>query len=317
MRRKTEIEAKRKISNHSGEPAITQSYQAFRPLALTALAMGAFAGNSLLCRAALTNTTIDPASFTVIRLVSGAAFLSLLVVWHRKSMAGAGSWCSATLLFLYAAAFSYAYVNLSAATGALLLFGAVQVTMIGIGMIRGERLNPGQVVGAVLALAGLIGLLLPGITAPEPIGAGLMIAAGIAWGGYSLRGRHATDATLATTGNFIRTLPLAALLMLLAYGSLSIDATGILLAIASGALASGLGYALWYAALPNLRASSAATVQLSVPVITALAGALLLSEPISQRLAIASFATLGGIAMVIHYGRARSIAKTEPPENGK
>ncbi|PCO04834.1 EamA family transporter [Microbulbifer flavimaris] len=279
--------------------------------------MCAFAGNSLLCRAALANTTIDPASFTAIRLASGAAFLSLLVAWQRKSISGAGSWCSATLLFLYAAAFSYAYISLSAATGALLLFGAVQITMIGVGFSRGERLTAGQVTGAALALAGLIGLLLPGITAPEPLGAMLMVAAGIAWGGYSLRGRHATDATLATTGNFIRTLPLAALLMLLASGSLSIDATGTLLAIASGALASGLGYALWYAALPYLRASSAATVQLSVPVITALAGALLLSEPISLRLAIASIVTLGGIAMVIHYGRARSIPNTEPPQNDK
>lgn len=294
----------RHLYSMGGFATITRSDSPGRILILTALAMAAFAGNSLLCRAALLHTAIDPASFTAIRLLSGAVFLYLLVLLRREdTKEKAGSWGSALLLFLYAAAFSFAYISLSAATGALLLFGAVQVTMIGIGVLSGEKLRTTQLIGISLALAGLVGLLLPGITAPAPQGAALMVLAGAAWGGYSLRGRGAGNPTLVTSGNFVRTLPLVALLVLGTLDHLAVDAAGIALAIASGALASGLGYALWYAALPHLRASSAATVQLSVPVITAVAGALLLSEPITLRLVVASLAILGGIAMVIHSGR--------------
>lgn len=270
---------------------------------LTALALLAFAGNSLLCRAALRDTAIDPASFTLLRIVAGALVLALLVGLRAPAQLRAGSWTSAAALFAYAIAFSYAYIGLSAGTGALILFGAVQASMLGWALLRGERFGAVQSLGLVLAIAGLIGLLLPGLSAP-PFGAALlMLLAGIAWGVYSLRGRGAGDPTAVTAGNFLRAVPMAgaaiAIALLLAPDAMQIDAPGSLYAIASGALTSGLGYAIWYRALPQLRASTAATVQLSVPVITAVAGVLLLSEPVSLRLVLASIAVLGGVALVV------------------
>lgn len=270
---------------------------------LTALALLAFAGNSLLCRAALRDTAIDPASFTLLRIVAGALVLALLVGLRAPAQLRAGSWTSAAALFAYAIAFSYAYIGLSAGTGALILFGAVQASMLGWALLRGERFGAVQTLGFALAIAGLIGLLLPGLSAP-PFGAALlMLLAGIAWGVYSLRGRGAGDPTAVTAGNFLRAVPMAvaalALALLLAPDAMQIDAPGSLYAIASGALTSGLGYAIWYRALPQLRASTAATVQLSVPVITAVAGVLLLSEPVSLRLVLASIAVLGGVALVV------------------
>lgn len=270
---------------------------------LTALALLAFAGNSLLCRAALRDTAIDPASFTLLRIVSGALVLALLVGLRAPAQLRAGSWTSAAALFAYAIAFSYAYIGLSAGTGALILFGAVQASMLGWALLRGERFGAVQTLGFVLAIAGLIGLLLPGLSAP-PLGAALlMLLAGVAWGVYSLRGRGAGDPTAVTAGNFLRAVPMAgaaiAIALLLAPDAMQIDAPGSLYAIASGALTSGLGYAIWYRALPQLRASTAATVQLSVPVITAVAGVLLLSEPLSPRLVLASIAVLGGVALVV------------------
>lgn len=270
---------------------------------LTVLALLAFAGNSLLCRAALRDTAIDPASFTLLRIVAGALVLALLVGLRAPAQLRAGSWTSAAALFAYAIAFSYAYIGLSAGTGALILFGAVQASMLGWALLRGERFGAVQSLGLVLAIAGLIGLLLPGLSAP-PLGAALlMLLAGIAWGVYSLRGRGAGDPTAVTAGNFLRAVPMAgaaiAIALLLAPDAMQIDAPGSLYAIASGALTSGLGYALWYRALPQLRASTAATVQLSVPVITAVAGVLLLSEPVSLRLVLASIAVLGGVALVV------------------
>lgn len=268
-------------------------------LALTLLAMTAFAGNSLLCRAALKDSAIDAASFTSLRLLSGALVLWLFLQARRPPRPLSGDWQSALALFVYAAAFSFAYLDLTAATGALLLFGAVQVTMIGYGLWRGERLVPRQSAGVILAIGGLLALLLPGATAPPLPAAALMLCAGIAWGIYSLRGKGATDAIAATAGNFARSVPLALLLSLLALGGFSADRTGALYALLSGALASAAGYAVWYRALRGLSATSAATVQLSVPVITAAGGILLLGESLTLHLLFTSAAILGGIALVV------------------
>lgn len=266
---------------------------------LTSLAMLAFAGNSLLCRVALKSTAIDAASFTTIRLLSGAATLWLIVHISRRASGGRGSWPAALALFVYAAGFSYAYVNLTAAAGALLLFAAVQATMIGHGLWTGERLRRLQFIGLVLALGGLVSLLLPGLAAPPLPASLLMLLAGAAWGVYSLRGRGAGDPLRITAGNFLRAVPVAIALSVLMHESASLDSAGLWCAVASGALASGIGYAIWYTALPALQATSAATVQLSVPVIAALGGVVFLGEAITLRLLLASAAVLGGIALVI------------------
>ena len=267
--------------------------------------MLAFAGNSLLCRAALAHHHIDASSFTAIRLVSGALVLWLILQVRGQAGDSKGSWWSAVALFVYAAGFSYAYMNLSAATGALLLFGAVQTTMIGYGIRVGERLQYLQLAGLAVALAGLVGLLLPGVTAPPVRSSLLMLAAGVAWGVYSLRGRGSGDPLGVTAGNFLRAVPLAIVMSAVTVTGISIDADGFGYALASGALTSGLGYAIWYMALPALKATNAATVQLSVPVIAALGGVLLLGEYLSLRLVLASVAILGGIALVIVQKRAR------------
>ena len=282
-----------------------------RTALLVSVAMLAFAGNSLLCRMALKHTSIDPASFTAVRLLSGACMLWLVVRLQQGSRApakpgvwGAGNWWSAGALFLYAATFSFAYVNVSAATGALLLFGSVQATMIGYGVYHGERLRAPQLVGMALALAGLTALMLPGLAAPPLASALSMVLSGVAWAVYSLRGKRlqgqgASSPTQVTAGNFLRAVPMALGLGLLMLGDGSYDRHGLLLAGLSGALASGLGYAIWYHALPALKATQAATVQLSVPVIAALGGVLLLGEAVTVQLALASCAILGGIALVI------------------
>ena len=270
-----------------------------RLITWTSLALLAFAGNSLLCRAALQHTPIDAATFTTIRLISGALTLWLLVQLTRRGVTGRGSWPSALALFAYAAAFSFAYVSLPAGTGALLLFGSVQTGMIGWGLVKGERFKFVQWIGLALALAGLVGLLLPGLSAPPLSAALLMITAGLAWAVYSLRGKGAGDALRVTAGNFMRTVPVVLSMSLLFMGSAQVDTTGALYAIASGAITSGIGYAIWYAALPHLKATSAATLQLSVPVIAAVGGILWLGEPLTLRLLLASVAILGGIALVI------------------
>ena len=310
---------------------------------LTLLAMIAFAGNSLLCRLALKHTAIDAASFTTVRLVSASVVLCLLAggargdwrdgwkapwqaCWH-----GGGNWPSAFALFAYAAGFSFAYVTLPAATGALLLFGAVQATMIGYGLWAGERLRPLQLVGLVVALGGLVALMLPGLAVPQATNAALsnaalsqvdlggsnlssadlssallMIGAGVAWGVYSLLGKAGPGSAsnagplAVTAGNFMRTVPLTLGLSLLMMSQMSLDGPGVAYGVMSGALTSGVGYAIWYRVLPALKATSAATVQLSVPVIAAAGGVVLLGEPISLRLVLASIAILAGIALVIH-----------------
>lgn len=277
-----------------------------RTVLLTTIAMTAFAGNSLLCRAALRDTDIDAATFTSVRLVSGALMLWLLLsVRGNRAPLKQGSWGSALALFVYAGAFSYAYGGLSAAMGALLLFGAVQATMISIGIVRGTRPHLWQWVGFVVAFSGLVGLLLPGLTAPPLFSSLLMISAGIAWGVYSLRAKGAGEPTAVTTGNFVRAVPMALALSLVMTASARIDLAGMGYAVASGAIASGMGYAIWYMALPLLQPTSAATVQLSVPVIAAIGGVLLLSEPLTLRLVIAGIAILGGIAIVIRGGEKK------------
>ena len=274
--------------------------------------MVAFASNSLLCRLALKHTSIDAASFTFIRIFSGAVALwfimrmrnaskfsnSSLVTGHL-SLSQSGNWPSALALFAYAAAFSFAYISLSAATGALLLFGAVQATMIIWGLRKGETLHLRQLFGLALALAGLIALLFPGLSAPPLGGAILMLVAGIAWGIYSLRGKGTSDAISATAGNFLRSVPLAAALSIAQLAWMHLDRAGVAYAVLSGAIASGVGYVIWYTALPGLKAASAATVQLSVPVLAAAGGILLLGEPLTLRFFLASIAVLGGIALVV------------------
>lgn len=271
------------------------------PLALAmlvALALLAFAGNSLLARVALRDGGMDPASFTGLRLAAGAVTLWLLARPRRSQAEGSG-WLSALALFAYAALFSLAYVRLEAGAGALLLFGAVQATMIGRGLATGERLGGWQWLGVALALAGLAGLLLPGLTAPPLAPSLLMLGAGVAWGAYSLRGRDAGDPLRTTAGNFLRTLPFALAFALVLLPQLRLDTPGLLAALASGALTSGVGYAIWYTALPSLRAASAATLQLCVPLLVALAGVALLDEPATLRLALAAAGILGGTYLVV------------------
>lgn len=270
-----------------------------RVAALTTLAMIAFAGNSVLGRAALEGTTIDAASYTGVRLASGALMLALLVSIKGGNPFHSGNWKSAFFLFAYAAAFSFAYLDLHTGIGALLLFGAVQATMISHGIWSGERLNRVQTIGFVLAFGGLVGLLLPGLTAPPLLASMLMLSAGVAWGIYSLRGKGVGDPLRSTAGNFIRTVPIALALSLFTLNDASVDGPGFWLAVCSGALTSGLGYAIWYAVLPELKSTHAATVQLSAPVIATLGGIAFLSEPLTLRLVLASVATLGGIALVI------------------
>ena len=261
--------------------------------------MIAFAGNSLLCRLALKQTGIDAASFTFIRIFSGAVALWLILAVRKGARGGDGNWPSALALFVYAAAFSFAYITLSAATGALLLFGAVQATMICWGLRGGERLRARQLTGLAFALGGLVVLLFPGLSAPPLRGSILMLSAGVAWGIYSLRGKRAGNPVSATAGNFLRAVPFAAILSIVLLPFARLDRAGVGYAVLSGALASGVGYVIWYTALPSLKAASAATVQLSVPVLAAAGGILLLGEPLTLRFLLASIAVLGGIALVV------------------
>ena len=266
---------------------------------LTLLTMIAFAGNSVLCRIALKHTGIDAASFTSIRLVSGAVVLWVIARFFRSSSRGRGNWLSAFALFAYAAGFSFAYISLTAATGALILFGAVQITMIGHGIWAGEQFHKQQFFGLVLAIGGLGGLLLPGLSAPPLVGSVLMLSAGVAWAVYSLRGKGTGNPIRVTAGNFLRAMLFTILLSVLLHSNANLEIDGVWYAIVSGAVASGLGYAIWYSVLPVLKVATAATVQLSVPVIAALGGIFFLGEPLTVRFVFASLAILGGIALVI------------------
>ena len=266
---------------------------------LAALAMTAFAANSLLCRMALVETDIDPASFTFWRLTSGALMLTLLVVMRNQKPLQEGNMASAIALFVYAAGFSFAYVSMTTGAGALLLFGAVQVTMISWGLFKGERMSALQWGGFLLALIGLILLLLPNAAVPQLSSALMMLAAGIAWGVYSLKGKGAKFPIEATAGNFIRATPLALVLLVIFWPGGEFHAEGMAYAVASGAIASALGYALWYSILVHIAAIKAATLQLSVPVLAVFAGWLFLDETVTLRIILSSLAVIGGVAMVI------------------
>jgi len=283
---------------------------------LTAVALLAFAGNSVLCRLALDTGQIDAGSFTVIRLVSGALALWVLLALRqgwRKSPPQAdvpasrerGHWCSAALLFTYAAAFSYAYLSLDTGVGALILFASVQFTMIGYGLWSGKQLSHLEWLGLGLALIGFVYLVYPDLTSPSFKGFVLMALAGMAWGGYSLMGKGAPDPTGKTARNFLYTAPFVAVLALASLNGAQITPRGVVLAMASGALASGLGYAVWYAALQNLGSTLASVSQLLVPVIAAIGGVLWVSEPLGLRLLVSGFLVLGGIFLVTVSPRLR------------
>lgn len=279
-----------------------------RLIVLVAIAMLAFAANSLLCRLALKTTGIDAGSFTSLRIISGALVLWLIVRLRGPASPTGGNWLAASALFVYAAGFSFAYIKLPTAVGALLLFCAVQVTMIGYGLWQGERLRGMQLIGFGMASAGLVSLLAPGLSAPPADSALLMLVAGVAWGVYSLQGKRLGNPTIASAGNFLRAVPFALALSLLTLPLSNLDSTGIAYALASGGLASGLGYALWYTTLPSLSATNAATIQLSVPVIAALGGIVFLGEAITLQLVLSSAGILGGIALVIGAKKATAPA---------
>jgi drug/metabolite transporter (DMT)-like permease len=268
---------------------------------LTAFALIAFAANSILCRMALGNGTIDPASFSTIRLVSGAVVLWLIVKAspNVKADKHSGSWWSASMLFLYAVAFSFAYVSLNAGMGALVLFGSVQATMITAGIIKGERPHILTWCGLLIALAGLVYLVLPGLEAPSFSGAALMTIAGFAWGVYSLRGLGVTNPVSVTADNFLRSVPLTVVVSLILLSALQLSLKGVLLACLSGGLTSGIGYVVWYAALRHLAATRAAMLQLLVPIIAALGGVLMLAEQITLRLVLAGILIMSGVGLTL------------------
>jgi drug/metabolite transporter (DMT)-like permease len=269
-----------------------------------ALALVAFAANSVLCRLALGSHAVDAASFALLRLGSGAGLLLGLRAVARDAPRAASDWAQPLALFVYAAAFAYAYLSLQAGAGALILFGCVQATMI-VGALRsGERFSPLELVGLLMALGGLAYLVAPGLAAPPPVGAALMAAAGIAWGVYTLRGRGTRDALGATARNFSRAVLPALLVGLIALRHAHVTPRGALLAVVSGAITSALGYVLWFAALRGMSAIQAAIVQLAVPAIAAAGGVLLLAERITLRLVIAAILILGGVAVAVVLRRA-------------
>lgn len=283
-------------------PATSHRGQLLTALA-TIVAMIAFASNSILCRMALASGSIDPATFTTVRLVSGAAtLLAIAVSTGRASRRGAGNWMSGFMLFAYAICFSFAYVDLNTATGALILFGSVQFTILVAAIAIGERPQPSQWIGLIAALGGFIYLVSPGLEAPSPLGSVLMTVSGVAWGVYTLRGRGKTDPTSATVDNFVRTVPFV-LIVYIVSAVILLDShfttRGLVLAVISGALTSGIGYVVWYTALKGLTATRAATLQLTVPVIAALGGVAFMSEAVSLRLFVAAAAILGGVALVL------------------
>ena len=270
-------------------------------VALTLVALVAFASNSLLTRLALGSRHIDAASFTALRLAAGAVMLAALVLAQSRSwtaLRGAGV-AGPVALFVYAAPFSFAYLRIGAAVGALVLFGVVQLTMIGYGIARGERPTLAMWLGLALAAGGLLALTLPAVARPNPLGVALMAVAGIAWAVYTLVGRRTPDPLAANARSFVWSTPLAMLLVALARGPVEATGRGVVLALISGAVTSGLGYAVWYRALPRLTVTQAAVAQLSVPVIAAVGAGVALGEMLSARLVLSGIAVLAGVAIVL------------------
>ena len=267
----------------------------------TALALIAFAANSVLCRLALGEETIDAASFTVIRLLSGALVLLAILAFSndKEASASKGSWSASLMLFVYAVAFSFAYISLDTGTGALILFVSVQITMILLSLVSGNRLHLSEWVGVIIAFTGFVYLVLPEVTSPSVMGFLLMIAAGIAWGMYTLKGRGSAHPLKDTAYNFLRTIPLVIILLVITIQDAHYSAAGVLLAVLSGGIASGIGYTIWYIALGGLSTTQAAVVQLSVPVIAAFGGVLFVSEAITARLTLSASMVLGGILLVV------------------
>ncbi len=270
-------------------------------VAASTLALVAFAGNSVLCRLALGEGQIDAASFTVIRLLSGALVLALILIASGKgrTTTSKGSWLSALMLFLYAVTFSYAYISLDTGTGALILFGVVQITMILVSIVSGNRLHLSEWVGVTIAFVGFLYLVLPSLTTPSLNGFILMSLSGVAWAFYTLRGRQSKSPTADTAYNFIRTTPLFLVLAIVGFQDANLSREGIILATISGAIASGVGYIIWYIALGGLTATQAAVMQLLVPVIAAAGGVVFANEIVSARLVWSSIMVLGGILTVV------------------
>lgn len=273
----------------------------FKTIFLTGLALIAFAANSVLCRLALGNNAIDASSFTIIRLLSGTIIL-LIIIGVTRNVTGAssnGSWSASFMLFLYAITFSFAYISLDTATGALILFGSVQITMILMSLISGARLHLTEWAGVIIAFTGFVYLILPGVSTPPIIGLLLMTVAGVAWGIYTLKGRDSKSPLMDTAYNFLRTTPLVILLTIITISNANYSSEGILLALLSGSITSGVGYTIWYIALGGLSSIQAAVLQLSVPVIAALGGVIFVSEAITFRLSVSATMVLGGILIVV------------------
>ncbi|NIF29051.1 DMT family transporter [Pantoea sp. Tr-811] len=293
-------------------PRTTTGHKSWRWPALFSLV--AFAANSIFCRLALRDGAIDAESFTLLRLASGAAFLLLLIRLRKPGQPLGGSWKGGLALFLYAYLFSVAYLQLGAGVGALVLFGAVQITMFAFAWLKGEHVSAPSLLGMLIAFAGLVVLLLPGAEAPPLVSALVMAASGVAWGAYSLLGKGAPNPLADTAGNFVRSLPLVLMLgvpmVLLAH--VHVTPAGLLFALASGILASGAGYAVWYGVVRQVSAQQAATLQLSVPVIAALAGVLMIGEPMSLRLLLASLVVLGGVALALLPAKSVKRSCAEP-----
>ncbi len=268
---------------------------------LTGLALIAFAANSVLCRLALQNEAIDAASFTIIRLLSGTITLLIILAATGKftGVSTKGSWTASFMLFLYAITFSYAYISLDAGTGALILFGSVQITMILLSLVSGVRLHISEWAGVTIAFTGFVYLILPGVTAPSTVGFVLMTVAGIAWGIYTLNGRGSKSPLMDTAYNFFRTTPLVIVVIIFTVSNAKYSSEGIVLALLSGGITSGIGYTIWYIALAGLSSTQAAVLQLSVPVIATLGGVIFIAEPITFRLSISAVMVLSGILMVI------------------
>lgn len=285
--------------DESGRLSLTATHQS-KAILLTILAMSAFAANSLLCRVALGPALIDPAAFSMVRIITGAfSLLCILLLRGRTDAKPTADWRSAAALFFYITLFSFAYRTISAGIGALILFGATQVTMFGVALRVGERYSVLSWCGFVLAVSGLVYLASPGATSPNLIGVALMCVAGVSWGSYSILGRNGADPLGNTARNFIYCIPAALLVGILFRDGLHYTAQGLAYATISGAVSSGIGYVIWYAALRDLNITQAATVQLSVPVLAAFGGMIFLAEPMTERLLIASAATLSGVMILV------------------